>query len=182
MSIRICLPLLLFSLLALPACQQATPPQKIAVVDMSRIMRDSEPAKNGVKFLESLHADMQEKINAIQERLTQEPDDEAAQKELQSVYMASQQRMQTEQQHVISLLDDVIQRVINTCREQKGYDVIINAEVTAAFSPAVDVTTEVIAEVNKHPLEFKPAADESARNDPPGVKTPASETPAAAPK
>jgi outer membrane protein len=134
-----------------------------------------------VKFLESLHADMQEKINAIQERLTQKPDDEAAQKELQSVYMASQQRMQTEQQHVISLLDDVIQRVINTCREQKGYDVIINAEVTAAFSSAVDVTTEIIAEVNKHPLEFKPAADESARNDPSAAKTPG-EAPATAPK
>ncbi|MDR2054728.1 MAG: OmpH family outer membrane protein [Desulfovibrio sp.] len=140
---------------------------KLAVVDMQRIMRDSEPARTGVKFLEDLHAGMQEKIQAIEARLEKNPQDEDAQKELQSVYMTSQQRMQAEQQNVVTLLYDAIQRVMNAYREQNGYELILNAEVVAAFSPALDVTTAVIAEVNKQKIEFKPLTRETAK---PGEK------------
>jgi outer membrane protein len=136
---------------------------KLAVVDMQRVMRDSEPARAGVKFLEDLHAGMQEKIQAIEARLEQNPQDEAAQKELQAVYMTSQQRMQAEQQNVVTLLYDAIQRVMNAYREQNGYELILNAEVAAAFSPALDVTTAVIAEVNKQKVEFKPLMKEPAK-------------------
>ncbi|MDR2745070.1 MAG: OmpH family outer membrane protein [Desulfovibrio sp.] len=135
---------------------------KLAVVDMQRLMRDSEPARAGVKFLETMHAGMQEKIQAIEARLEKNPQDEEAQKELQTVYMTSQQRMQTEQQNVVTLLYDAIQRVMNTYREQNGYELILNAEVAAAFSPALDVTTAVIAEVNKQKIEFKPLTGETA--------------------
>jgi outer membrane protein len=135
---------------------------KLAVVDMQRVMRDSEPARAGGKFLEDLHAGMQEKIQAIEARLEKNPQDEEAQKELQTVYMTSQQRMQAEQQNVVTLLYDAIQRVMNAYRERNGYELILNAEVAAAFSPALDVTTAVIAEVNKQKVEFKPIAREAA--------------------
>ncbi|MDR1660488.1 MAG: OmpH family outer membrane protein [Desulfovibrio sp.] len=135
---------------------------KLAVVDMQRVMRDSEPAKAGVKFLEDLHAGMQEKIQAIEARLEKNPQDEDAQKELQTVYMTSQQRMQAEQQNVVTLLYDAIQRVLNAYRERNGHELILNAEVAAAFSPALDVTTAVIAEVNKQKVEFKPLTRETA--------------------
>ena len=104
---------------------------------------------------------MQDKLNAIQARLEKDPKDEAAQKELQSVYMTAQQRMQAEQQNVVNLLYDTIQRVLNTYREQQGYDVIISAEV-AAFNPKADVTTAVIAEVNKQKIDFKPLPEPAA--------------------
>ena len=42
------------------ACQQTETKDaqpKLAVVDMARIMRDSEPGKAGVKFLEGLSRD-----------------------------------------------------------------------------------------------------------------------------
>ena len=129
---------------------------------MARIMRDSEPGKAGVKFLESLQSGMQEKLNAIQARLEKDPKDEAAQKELQGVYMASQQRMQAEQQNVVNLLYDTIQRVLNAYREQQGYDIILSAEVAAAFNPKADVTAAVIAEVNKQKIDFKPLPEPAA--------------------
>ncbi|MDR1776715.1 MAG: OmpH family outer membrane protein [Desulfovibrio sp.] len=139
---------------------------KLAVVDMQRIMRDSEPARTGVKFLEDMHAGLQEKIKAIEARLEKDPQDADAQKELQTVYMNSQQRMQVEQQNVVTLLYDAIQRVMNTYREQNGYDVILNAEVAASFAPALDVTTAVLAEVNKQKVEFKPVFKEAATPKP----------------
>ena len=109
---------------------------------------------------------MQDKLNAIQARLEKDPKDEAAQKELQGVYMTAQQRMQAEQQNVVNLLYDTIQRVLNTYREQQGYDVIISAEVAAAFNPKADVTTAVIAEVNKQKIDFKPLPEPAAPEAP----------------
>lgn len=101
---------------------------------------------------------MQGKLNEIQARLEKDPKDEAAQKELQSVYMASQQRMQAEQQNVVNVLYDAVQRTVNAYREQKGYDVILSTEGAASFNPKVDVTTALIEEVNKQKLDFKPVA------------------------
>lgn len=146
-----------FMLLACQQTENAAQP-KLAVVDMARIMRDSEPGKAGVKFLEGLQTEMQGKLNEIQARLEKDPQDEAAQKELQSVYMASQQRMQAEQQNVVNLLYDAVQRTVNAYREQKGYDVILSTEGAASFNPKVDVTTALITEVNKQKLDFKPVA------------------------
>lgn len=165
MQIRFLMPLVFVLSFMLLACQQTETKDaqpKLAVVDMARVMRDSEPGKAGVKFLESLQSGMQDKLNAIQARLEKNPKDEAAQKELQGVYMTSQQRMQAEQQNVINLLYDAIQRVINTYREQQGYDVILSAEVAAAFDPKADVTSAVIAEVNKQKIDFKPLPEPAA--------------------
>ncbi len=165
MRIRLFMPLVFVLSFMLLACQQTETKDaqpKLAVVDMARIMRDSEPGKAGVKFLEGLQAGMQDKLNAIQARLEKDPKDEAAQKELQGVYMTAQQRMQAEQQNVVNLLYDTIQRVLNTYREQQGYDVIISAEVAAAFNPKADVTTAVIAEVNKQKIDFKPLPEPAA--------------------
>ncbi len=147
---------LTFMLLACQQTETKDAQPKLAVVDMAHIMRDSEPGKAGVKFLESLQSGMQDKLNAIQARLEKDPQDKAAQKELQGVYMASQQRMQAEQQNVVNLLYDTIQRVLNTYRAQQGYDIILSAEVAAAFNSKVDVTADVIAEVNKQKIDFKP--------------------------
>ena len=92
------MPLALLLSFMLFACQQGdnTAQPKVAVVDMARVMRDSEPGKTGVKFLESLQGDMQTKLNDIQQRLEANPKDAEAQKELQAVYMSAQQRMQVE--------------------------------------------------------------------------------------
>ncbi len=167
-----------FMLLACQQTENAAQP-RLAVVDMARIMRDSEPGKAGVKFLEGLQAEMQGKLNEIQGRLEKDPKDEDAQKELQSVYIASQQRMQAEQQNVVNLLYDAVQRTVNAYREQKGYDVILNTEGAASFNPKVDVTTALIAEVNKQKLDFKPVAAAKAASEAEAAPAPAEDRPAA---
>ena len=163
MRIRFIMPLALLLSFMLFACQQAdnNAQPKMAVVDMARVMRDSELGKAGVKFLESLQGDMQTKLNDIQQRLEANPKDAEAQKELQAVYMAAQQRMQVEQQNVVNLLYDTIQRVINTYRTEKGYAIIISTEAAAAYDSKSDVTNEVLDLVNKQKLEFKPMSPEA---------------------
>ena len=177
MRIRFIMPLALLLSFMLFACQQAdnNAQPKMAVVDMARVMRDSELGKAGVKFLESLQGDMQTKLNDIQQRLEANPKDAEAQKELQAVYMSAQQRMQVEQQNVVNLLYDTIQRVINTYRTEKGYTVIISTEAAAAFDSKSDVTNEVLELVNKQKIEFKAAAPEAAAA--PKAEAPKTEAP-----
>ena len=100
MRIRfVVLPLLLLFALAFAGCQQTEPAKPaVAVVDMSRLLTESEPGKAGMAFLEGLQSDMQNKLNAIQERLEKNDKDEEAQRELQMSYMTFQTRMGKEQQ------------------------------------------------------------------------------------
>ena len=172
MRISLFAPLALGLCLLLPACQQAdTAKPQLAVVDMARIMRDSEPGKAGVKFLEGIQAEMQSSLNDIQSRLQKNPNDAQAQKELQTIYMAAQQRMQTEQQNVINVLYDMVQRVINGYRTEKGYAVILNSEAAAAYDAKADVTADIVAAVNKQKVDFKPAAkDQEAKEAAPADK------------
>ncbi|MFT4301186.1 MAG: OmpH family outer membrane protein [Desulfovibrio sp.] len=179
MRIRYFLPLALMLSLMLIACQQGegSSQPKLAVVDMTRIMRDSEAGKAGVKHLEALQADMQEQLNAIQGRLEKNANDADAQKELQTVYMMSQQRMQVEQQNVVNVLYDTMQRIINAYRTEKGYALIISSEAAASFDPKADVTTDIIAAMNKQKVDFKAAAPEGAAD---AAAAPAAEAPKAA--
>lgn len=161
MRIRYFMPLALLLSLMLIACQQgeSSSQAKLAVVDMTRVMRDSEAGKAGVKHLEGLQADMQAQLNDIQKRLEENAEDVEAQKELQTVYMASQQRMQVEQQNVVNVLYDTMQRIINAYRADKGYALIISSEAAASFDSKADVTSDIIAAMDKQKIDFKPAVE-----------------------
>lgn len=149
--------------LALPACDGGPADQpKFAVVDVARLMRDSEPGKAGVKFIESQQTGLQEKLDKIQDRLEKNPEDQAAMSELQKTYAEAQQTMQAESANVANLVYDLIQRALNSYRAQKGYPFIVTAEALAAYDPKIDVTDEVMAAVNKEKIEFKPAPKPAA--------------------
>ncbi len=115
MQMRLTLPLLLLLGFFIVACeaQEQSSKTSIAVVDMARVMRDSTPGKEGVKFLESRQTALQGQLDAIQDKLEKNPEDEKAMQELQRVYAVSQQRMQAEQQNVVNILFDTIQRTLN---------------------------------------------------------------------
>lgn len=166
MSIRYLLPLVAMLALLMIACQQDSnsTKEKTAVVDMMRVMRDSAPGKAGVKYLEGIQADMQKKLDGIQSRLEKDPKDEAAMQDLQKVYASSQQRMQAEQQNVVNMLNDTIQRVLNAYRDSHGLEVILASDAAMAYSPKIDVTSAIITEVDKQKLEFTPIPETPQSN------------------
>ncbi len=141
----------------------------VGVVDTSRVFRDSNPGKAGIKYLEGLHETMQAELNNLQKDAEAKPDDTALQQKIQDSYMAFQQRMGAEQQNVINLLNDSIQRALDACREQKKLDIIFSNEAALSFSKASDITADIIAEVNKRQVEFKPIAPEG---EPLKIETP----------
>lgn len=152
--------LLTFSLL-LCACEQSQG-QKNGVVDLNRLMRDSAPGKAGLAFIEAQQKELQTKLDSLQDKLEKNPADEAAMQELQTVYAASQQRIQAEGQHVVTLLFDAIQNVLNNFREKNGYAMLIRAEALDAYDPGLDVTNAVMAEVDKLKIDFQPVTPKDA--------------------
>lgn len=131
---------------------------RLGVVDLNRLMRDSAPGKAGLKFIESQQTELQGKLDALQDKLEKNPSDEAAMQELQKVYAAAQQRIQTEGQQVVTQLFDAIQKTLDSYRSENGYAVLIRAEALDSYDPALDITNAVMAEVDKLKIDFKPAA------------------------
>lgn len=137
----------------LVACDNSGAP-KIGVVDVNRLMKDSEPGKEALKFIEAKQASLQDELDKIQDRLEKNPTDEASMKELQRVYATSQQQIQTEGQGIVGALFDSIQGVMDKFRSRQGYALLIRVEALDSFDPALDVTTALMADVNKLKLDF----------------------------
>ena len=97
MRIRFLVLSLLVLCLAVSGCQQAQEPAvKVGVVDMNRLLRDSEPGKEASRFLEGMQKEIQQQIDDVQARLGKDPENEALQRELQAIYMGGQQRINAE--------------------------------------------------------------------------------------
>ena len=125
MRIRFLVLSLLVLCLAVSGCQQTQEPAvKVGVVDMNRLLRDSEPGKEASRFLEGMQKEIQQQIDDVQARLGKDPENEALQRELQAIYMGGQQRINAEQQNVVSQLLDLTQRLVNNYRKANGLSVL----------------------------------------------------------
>lgn len=163
MRIRHFIAPLLLLCLGLAGCQQSDSSGKaVAVVDMNRLLAESEPGKAGMSFLEGLQKDMQDKLDGIQKRLERNKDDEEARNDLQTAYMTFQNRMGKEQQNVAARLYDMLQGVLEDWRSRNGFGVVVSRDVALAFDRSVDVTEAVLAEVNRKTMTFKSVEDDEA--------------------
>ena len=200
MPIRLLILSLLVLCLAVSGCQQTQEPAvKVGVVDMNRLLRDSEPGKEASRFLEGMQKEIQQQIDDVQARLGKDPENENLQRELQAIYMGGQQRINAEQQNVVSQLLDLTQRLVNNYRKANGLSVVLGTDVAVAYDPALDVTNALLDEMNKQKVNFvsvsnpqpeapAPAAQDAKAAEKPAAKpapaaeqaAPAAEKPAAA--
>jgi len=127
----------------------------IGVVDTARVFRDSDAGKEGFKYLETVQAEMQAKLNILQMKLKKDPENKKVAQKLQETYLSFQQRIGAEQQKVITLLNDASQRVLDSYRAKNSLLIIISSEATLSYGEAVDITDGVIEELNKEKIEFK---------------------------
>ncbi len=137
----------------------STPPA-VGVVDTARIFRESTPGKNGVNFLEQVQLEMQEELNKLQEAIQKDPENKELQQSVQAIYMQYQQRIGAEEQNVVNILNDLMLRTIADYRVNKKFLVIVSKEATLAYDNSVDVSSDIIAELNKHDIKFKSVVPE----------------------
>lgn len=127
---------------------------RYGIVDIAKLMRDSEPGKAGIKFIENEQTRMQKKLDEIQARLEKSPTDQNLMQELQRTYGALQQKIQTDGQQVATRIYDVIVKVLDQYRTDNNYTMLLGNEAVASYDPSIDVTEAVLALVNKEKLEF----------------------------
>ncbi|MCR4667688.1 MAG: OmpH family outer membrane protein [Desulfovibrio sp.] len=160
--------LCLLIIVLLQACEKSgQQTAKIGVVNLNRIMVDSDAGRAAAKYMESLQEGMRADITALQEAADgdkeKKTDQEALQKKVQQAYA----KMQAEQQNVQSILNDVLHRTVDSYRKNNGYSMILFSDVVLSFDKSVDVTSFVTEAMNKEKVEFKPLPEpkESGTND-----------------
>ena len=150
-------------------CDQSAPSQKIGIVNINRILVDSEPGRQAAKYIETLQdklreeaTDLQKKAQALAEKEKQEgskvteEEKEELQKDIQMGYLRLQNKLQAEQQNVNSILNDVVHRVVEKYRRDNGYTLIIFSDVALSFEKEIDVTSGITKAMDQEKVEFKP--------------------------
>ncbi len=178
-----CLLLATFLTACIPSEKQPETPKSaeptIGVVDTARIFRESVPGKNGVKFLEEIQAKMQNELTALQTAIQKEPENVELQQKAQSIYMQFQQSIGAEEQNVVNILNDLMTRTIEDYRVNKKLLIIVSKETTLSYDSSMDVSADIIAELNKHDVKFKSVAPEEPAQKPEEASAPAAVTPEA---
>lgn len=158
------LPLCLILSLFLLACEQSggstSTPQKIGVVNLNRLMVDSDAGRAAAKYVEQLQNELRTKLTAMQKQAEQgkseaeqsEQAEEALQKEAQLAYA----KVQAEQQNVQNILNDVLHRTVEQYRREHNFSLIVFSEVVLSFDEKLDVTGEITKAMNQEKVEFKP--------------------------
>ena len=177
---RFILSLLLALVLCLGACEQSSSKNAptVGIVDLSRLVRDSEPGKAANAFLEKTQKSFNDRILALQDKLQADTKDEKVRAEFQTLYLSLQQRMQAEEQNVNNVLLDHSLRTVKEYRQQKGLGAIVRSEAVLDYDKALDITDMVLDNLNKKNIEFKAVtSDEPKAED---DKAPAEAKPEAA--
>ncbi|MBQ1539103.1 MAG: OmpH family outer membrane protein [Desulfovibrio sp.] len=154
---RFILSLLLALSLCLGACEEGSSKggPTVGIVDLSRLVRDSEPGKAANAFLEKTQKSFNDRILALQNKLQANADDEKVRAEFQSLYLGLQQRMQAEEQNVNNVLLDHILRTVKEYRAKQGLGAIVRSEAVLDYDKALDITDMILDELNKKNIEFK---------------------------
>ncbi|MCR5814931.1 MAG: OmpH family outer membrane protein [Desulfovibrio sp.] len=163
-----CLCIVLLGLLQ--ACEQGgASQQKIGVVNINRIMVDSDAGKAAAKYMEELQDSLRAQLTQLQNRVSQQQkaagdkkeeksaEEEALQKEVQMAYS----KLQSEQQNVQNILNDILHRTVDKYRKEKGYAMILFSDVVLSFGDSVDVTSAITEAMNAEKVEFKPLPDKA---------------------
>ena len=154
---RFILSLLLALSLCLGACEEGSSKggPTVGIVDLSRLVRDSEPGKAANAFLEKTQKSFNDRILALQNKLQANADDEKVRAEFQTLYLSLQQRMQAEEQNVNNVLLDHILRTVKEYRAKQGLGAIVRSEAVLDYDKALDITDMILDELNKKNIEFK---------------------------
>jgi len=129
----------------------------IALVNPSRLFQDSASGKAGIEHLKKMEAAMQEQLQTAQKLIEKRPGDENLRVRVQQEFAGYQQLVNTEQQKVVENINNQIKASLETVRNQKKLNAIFSSETALSFDAKIDVTNDVLAEMNRTPLSFPPA-------------------------
>ena len=162
-------PLLLALLVALSLFAFGCNGKRVAIVNTDMVYKDSSASEKGTEYLRAVSADMQkayEEAAAKVENAKGKKEKQEAQEAMQATLVEMQQRLNAEQQQVVTALTDAYKKAMDNCRTKGKFDLIIPSEAALSYDPAIDVTQKVLDEMNAMPIEFTPIKPEAPAEKP----------------
>lgn len=128
----------------------------VGVVNTDRIYKDSVAGKAGLEYLESLSTELEAEIIELQKTAQSAKDQNAAQAEFQQALMGMQQRFASEQQQVVTKLNDAYQKAREAVMARAGLTMLLPSDVPLSNTPEADYTDQVIQEMDALGVTYTP--------------------------
>jgi outer membrane protein len=161
------------SLLPATALAQQTPAAVIVVVDSNRVANECNACKTAAAALRAQAAQLDARRTTLNNQLSAEgkaiqdavdalpkgtqPNAalqarakawEAKAQQAQQELGQAQQRLQSTNVNILRQIKEKLDPAVRTVMAQRGANLVIDSENTASFAPALDVTNQVIAQLN----------------------------------
>lgn len=138
--------------------------KRVGIVNTDTVYKESALSEKGTEYLKGVTTEIQSEFEALQAKAEQAKDKNAAQLEMQQALMALQQRLNAEQQQVITALSDAYKQAMDTVRAKQKLDIIIPNEAALSYDAKIDVTKQVMDEMSAINVEFKPLSTEGSQD------------------
>ncbi|WP_158095890.1 hypothetical protein [Cloacibacillus sp. An23] len=142
------------TVLLLAVCAIAAPAlAEVAVVDVARVIDASAPGKAGQKYVDNLKSSLEEELERFVKKTEKDKDAQAKAADKQAELNA---RFAAEYDRVTALVMDELRNVIAQWikTNKKGISVVVPAHTTLGFSPAADVSGEILKKLNAAAIDF----------------------------
>ncbi|MDL2307364.1 OmpH family outer membrane protein [Desulfovibrio sp. OttesenSCG-928-C06] len=148
------LALALTATLGLSACNSDAPADKIAMVDAEAVFQKSKLAAAGMKHIESMNAQLQERLGKMQEELLADSNNAELEQRLQSELFALQASMDESQRAVAEQINGIFDKAVEDCRKTSKLEVILPKQLVMAAREGADVTDKVVELMDKQTVDF----------------------------
>ena len=182
MAREFCAILLVLTLFSGAACA-AAPAGGLAVVDVERIFRESEPGKAGEAHLKQARDVLQKGLDEVRALYKGQEDTPKARAELRNAQAALERQLAADRLAVRQVLTTTLEKVVRAWFDGPGQRAATRAVAPAsaffAYSPTLDVTDAILREMNKEKPTFHALptvtvkATPSAQAAPPAKPAPA---------
>lgn len=156
------LALSMFGLMGMGGNKEEAPKPVVGIVQTVQVYEQSSLAKQATERLEKLQSEAMAKLEAMQKEMSaaeEAKDDVKKQRlqvEMQQQIYTMQSVLEAEQQKVLKLLQEVMQKAIGQCRVDKGMAVVLEASTALSYDQAVDITSEIVTRLDQEKVDFGP--------------------------
>lgn len=122
------------------------PSNGVGVVNFTRLVEESEVGKAAQAHMETVSGDMQQQLMALQ--------GSADMAQMQILFNLYQEAVTALQEGVLDSFNKAVSQAAETVRVAQGYNCVLTSEMAVTYAPGADLTTAVIAELNKLEVSF----------------------------
>ena len=130
---------------------------ELAVVDTERVLRESQPGKDGEVHLQKVRDVLQKGMDDLQALYKGKEKSTDAQKAMTEGYMALERQMGAERQAVLNILGQNLTEAVRQWRlANTKYTAVISRQALLDSDKSLDVTSAILLEMNKQKPQFPP--------------------------